>query len=66
MSCWPQIARKLGFMKDWKTPCRNGLGEMKKEDEARNVSQMIKSADGSAGLFTESTSPWHGEEGMSG
>ena len=24
VSCWPQIARKLGFMKDWKTQCRNG------------------------------------------
>ena len=43
-----------------------GLGEMKKEDEARKVSQMIKGADGSAGHFTESTSPRHGEEGMSG
>ena len=30
VSCWPQIARKLGCMQDWKTPCRNGTNGLER------------------------------------
>ena len=64
VSCWPGTARKLGSMQDEKIPCKSGTTgwvrfEVNKLEEVhqRKVSQMIKSADGSAGLLHRITKP---------
>ena len=61
LSCWRQTVRKHGSIQEKKKPCKKDMfgRKMKKEDEKRSmeelrqqkVSQMIKSAEGSAGLF---------------
>ena len=70
MSCWLQRVRKHGFRRTWKTPSRNGTtpsrkNEIRKLEELhqRKVSQMVKSADGSAGLLYRTTKPtaWRGD-----
>ena len=72
LNCWRQTARKLGFIQEWKKPCKNGMfcWKMKKEDEKRkmeelhqqSVNEMINSAEGSAGLLHKFTKPtaWRG------
>ena len=50
--------RKRGFIQDGKTPCRSGMEELNQQ----RVKQIIKSAEGSAGLLHKITKPtaWRG------
>ena len=72
LSCWRQAARRRGSTQKKKlcTSCIYLVGRMKKEDERRKmeemhqerVNQMIRSAEGSAGLLHKITKPtaWRG------
>ena len=71
LSCWRQTARKRGSIQEKKKPCQNAMLDwVKKGDEKRKmeelqqqkVNQMIKSAEGSAGLLHKITKPtaWRG------
>ena len=68
VSCWPLPARKRDSMKGWedtmqkwydRLPEMKKKGEVKKmyEERQKKVSQMIKCADGSAGLLHKITKP---------
>ena len=61
-----KTVRQLGFSQDGKILCKNNnwLEDMKKKDEKKSedmhqhkVAQMIKSAEGSAGLLRKITKP---------
>ena len=67
LSCWRQTVRKRGSIQDGKTPCWSGmkwLEKMKKEKDKRSdrqkVTQMIQSAEGSAGPLHKISKPWRG------
>ena len=73
LRCWPRTARKPGANQERKKPCTKWsvwLEEMKEVDEKRKmeelhqqrVNQMIKSAEGSAGLLHKFTNLQNGEE----
>ena len=76
LKCWRQTVRKRGFRQDGKTLCRKlfqWLEELKRKDEKEKmeemhqhkVAQMIKSAEGSAGLLHNISEPtaWRRELG---